>query len=399
MSKINVAVVNTQPPHLYFGGVERRIIEIARHLSEKVHTTVYCGSKKRFHKATVLNGIRIIPCFSTDIVFPLDNWSFNKTLSRFQGNFGADVIEVHTASGFGLIKNLQKKKATQALVHTIHGVLADEYSQLMLEASLDFRSRLSNHMLLRLSKLEAKLAEHANLVVTVSACSLNKIIHYYQIDPCKVRVIPNGVDCARFKSTGNGELVRRRLSKGDSPIVLFVGGLIPRKGIFFLLEAAKEVVRENSKVMFVIAGDGPMRGTMLSFVRHNKLSKNFAFLGSVPDAVLPKVYDAADIFVLPSIQEGQGIALLEAQATGKPVVAFNIGGVREAVRNGKTGLLVQPDSHALGEAVLKLLADERLRKDFGTKGSEFVCRNFSWEACAEKMLQVYEEVSDDPERK
>jgi phosphatidylinositol alpha-1,6-mannosyltransferase len=123
------------------------------------------------------------------------------------------------------------------------------------------------------------------------------------------------------------------------------------------------------------------------------LAANFVFLGDVDERVLPAVYNCADVFVLPSIQEGQGIALLEAQASAKPVVAFDVGGVREAVLNKETGLLMKPDSNALADAVVKLLADWALREKMGRRGREFVSANFSWDLCAERMLKVYSEAA------
>jgi glycosyltransferase involved in cell wall biosynthesis len=106
--------------------------------------------------------------------------------------------------------------------------------------------------------------------------------------------------------------------------------------------------------------------------------------------MLPNFYNSADIFALPSIQEGQGIALLEAQASAKPVVAFNVSGVTEAVSDEKSGFLVEKaNSQMLGEAIMKLLVDKTLREHMGTAGRDFVKRNFTWDTCAQKMLTIY----------
>ena len=99
----------------------------------------------------------------------------------------------------------------------------------------------------------------------------------------------------------------------------------------------------------------------------------FKFLGNLKDDTLPTVYNCADVFALPSIQEGQGIVLLEAQASAKPVVAFDIGGVNEAVRNGETGLLVKLGStEEFADAMMKLLSDRALREKMGANGRRFV---------------------------
>jgi glycosyltransferase involved in cell wall biosynthesis len=106
--------------------------------------------------------------------------------------------------------------------------------------------------------------------------------------------------------------------------------------------------------------------------------------------MLPKVYNCADVFVLPSIQEGQGIVILEAQASAKPVVAFDIGGVNETVQNKETGLLVnQGNADELADALLKLITDKPLREKMGSNGRMFVSENYTWDICSKKMLKVY----------
>ncbi|MCJ7614604.1 hypothetical protein MUO71_07575, partial [Candidatus Bathyarchaeota archaeon] len=107
--KLNVAVFNTQPPHLYFGGVERRIIETAKLLTNNVDTTVYSGTKKGFKKASVIDGTTLVPCFSTDTLYPLDNWVFNRSISRMVDSIKADIYEAHTVSGYKLMKTLKHR--------------------------------------------------------------------------------------------------------------------------------------------------------------------------------------------------------------------------------------------------------------------------------------------------
>src|SRR3972149_10952049 len=102
MKKLRLAVFNTQPP-LYLGGVERRILETAKRLQGEVATTVYSGAKAGLRKTTTLNGVTLVPCFSTDSLFPVDNWTFTQTLARNADAFKADVYEAHTASGYGLL--------------------------------------------------------------------------------------------------------------------------------------------------------------------------------------------------------------------------------------------------------------------------------------------------------
>ena len=98
--KLKLAVFNTQPPHLYFGGVERRILETAKRLVNEVDTIVFSGTKKGFNKIAQIDGTTFIPCFSTDRIFPLDNWFFNQSLSKMVDVVVADVFAAHTVSSY-----------------------------------------------------------------------------------------------------------------------------------------------------------------------------------------------------------------------------------------------------------------------------------------------------------
>ena len=390
MRKLQLAVINTQPP-LYLGGVERRILETAKRLQTQIDTTVYSGTKAGLHKPTTLDGLSVVPCFSTDTVFPLDNWTFNQTLARNAVAIKADVYEAHTASGYGLIHAFRKRNLSVPFVQTIHGVLADEYSQTVLHGELSLRQKLANLFMWQLAKKEEESAKNATLIMTITKYSERKINQFYDVDPAKIRIVPNGVDPERFTPQGDCKKLRRRIGAGNRQCVLFIGSLIPRKGVSYLIQAAKRVVNENQDVLFIIVGSGPLRSRLLSDVAAGGLTHNFVFIHGLSEQDLPAVYRCADIFALPSIQEGQGIVLLEAQSSATPVVAFNVGGVAEAVQNGETGLLVTPGSEEMAEAILRLLSDASLRTKMGARGREFVQREFSWDLCADRALRVYRE--------
>jgi glycosyltransferase involved in cell wall biosynthesis len=392
MDKFRLAVFNTQPPHLYFGGVERRILETTKRLQTDADIAVYSGTKAGFKEPITLNGVNFLPCYSTDRLFPLDNWFFNRSLTKKASSINVDVYEAHAVSGYGFPKALEKQGIKKPFIHTIHGVLADEYEQAKKNGYLSFRGRIANYFMHQLAQLEEETAHNANLIVTISNYSLEKTQRYYGINPSKVRIVPNGVDTERFKPAENPKSIKQHFGLGDEPVVLFVGSLIPRKGLFYMVEVAKKIVKENPETKFLIVGEGPLKTQFNVSLETANLSANFKFLGNVTDDLLPSAYNCADVFVLPSIQEGQGIVLLEAQASGKPVVAFDVGGVNEAVRHKETGLLVKRGStEELADGLLSLLSDETLREKMGANGRKFVSENFTWDICAQKMLKVYRE--------
>jgi glycosyltransferase involved in cell wall biosynthesis len=391
LTKFRLAVFNTQPPHLYFGGVERRILEVTKRIALEADVNVYCGTKAGFKTPINLDGVNFVPTKSTDKLFPLDNWSFNRSLTKNPEVFGADIFEIHNNSAYDFPKALEKRNLKKPFVHIIHGPLMDEYEQGLKNEHQTLRIKLANKFMKHQAKQEEAMAKKASLIVAVSKYSRDKILEHYTVEEGKIRIIPNGVDVEKFKPTNTADS-KRQFNLGKEPTVLFVGSIVPRKGLPYLVEAAKKVVKQQANTKFVIVGDGPLRKQLDESLNASGLIGNFVFLGNLKENQLPAVYGAADVFVLPSIQEGQGIVLLEAQACGKPVIAFGEGGVYEAVRDKETGFLVElGNSEGLADNLLKLLDDEGLRQKMGAAGRRFVAENFTWDLCAKRMLGVYRE--------
>jgi glycosyltransferase involved in cell wall biosynthesis len=367
-------------------------METTTRLQAQADITVYSGTKAGFKTPKTISGVKLLPCYSTDSIFPLDNWFFNRSLIKKASSLDVDIFEGHAVSGYGFPKKLDQLHIKRPFIHVVHGVLADEYEQAKMNGSQSLRDRIANSFMHRLAKLEEQTAQNATLLVTISNYSLEKLQKYYKIDASKVRIVPNGVDTEKFKPTNELAATKHQFGVGDEPCVLFVGSLIPRKGLPFLIEAGKRVVKQKANTKFVIVGDGPLKNNLIDSLKSANLSENFVFLSKLNEETLVSLYNSVDVFALPSIQEGQGIVLLEAQACGKPVVAFNVGGVNEAVKNGETGLLVElGNTDAFAESLLKLLADRTLRNNMGMAGRKFVTENYTWDLCAQRMLKIYDE--------
>jgi glycosyltransferase involved in cell wall biosynthesis len=323
-------------------------------------------------------------------VFPLDNWTYNRSVSRDFAVLEADVFEAHNNSAYGIPEALRKHGVNKPLVHLIHGTLADEYEQGK-KGPQTLKSRLANALMKQQAKQEKSMAEKATLIVTISRYSQSKILEHYGIGADRVRIIANGVDTKKYKPSDSAA-PRQQFGLGKEPCVLFVGSFIHRKGLPFLVDAAEKIVREQAKTKFLMVGDGPLKGWLLDTLRKKNIVQNFVFLGTLQEDKLIDAYNAADVFVLPSIQEGQGIVLLEAQACGKPVVAFNVGGVKEAVRHNETGFLLESgNTDGLAGKLLELLENDTLRKKMGDAGPRFVTENYTWDLCAQRMLETYKE--------
>jgi glycosyltransferase involved in cell wall biosynthesis len=172
------------------------------------------------------------------------------------------------------------------------------------------------------------------------------------------------VDLERFR-LGDRTAARRGLGlPGDAFVVACVGRLHPQKGHGYLFEAIAAVHARIPGLICLIAGDGPLRGELEAEAQRHGLGAACRFLG-VLDSTQP-LYDAADVTALPSLYEGMPNVVLEAMATGCPVIATTVDGSVEVVEDGVTGLLVPPaDAPALGRALLELAGDPERRRTMG----------------------------------
>ncbi len=203
-------------------------------------------------------------------------------------------------------------------------------------------------------------------------------------------IIPNGTDLTHFNP---GVKPLEKYCDGKFNIV-FVSRLEPRKGVDFLLPAFKEVIRQIPNSRLIIVGSGTrLRKGYEDWVKKEGLDKDVLFVGYASDSDLPKYFRTADVFCVPATgRESQGIILIEAMATGVPIVATNISGYRTVVTDGEEGLLVPPrDSRALAKALIRLLEDEPLRRKMGEKGLQR-SRDFDWDQISRLVVAYYEQV-------
>lgn len=204
-------------------------------------------------------------------------------------------------------------------------------------------------------------------------------------------VIPNAVDPERFSPAVDGGPLRKRLGlRDDEPVVLLVGRMVPHKGVEHLVAAARHVPAAR----FVLAGDGPVLPRAKALAEDLEVRDRVVFPGHVPAALLPSLYAACDVFVLPSVSrlEAFGIVALEAMASGKPVVVSDIPGVRDVVEDGREGLLCDPlNPEDLAAKIRTLLEDEGMRRAMGQRGRERVLQSFSVDAVVSAVERVYAE--------
>jgi len=205
----------------------------------------------------------------------------------------------------------------------------------------------------------------------------------------RIRVIHSGIDAGRFAASEEPEL-----GPGDAFVVGTVAHLEKRKGHRYLLEAAQLLKHEGYAFKLVLAGSGSLRQPLEEMVQALGLAEQVSFFGFVSD--VPKFLASLDIFVLPSLYEGLGVAALEAMAAGKAVVASRVGGLTELVDDGETGFLVAPgNARELAAAIAKLIHDKELRSSFGRKGAARVRDHFTMQQMAKKTEDCYYDMLSD----
>jgi glycosyltransferase involved in cell wall biosynthesis len=216
------------------------------------------------------------------------------------------------------------------------------------------------------------------------------------IEEERIEVIPNGINVEDFNISRNGiERVRKKYGF-EGVIVMFVGTVTPRKGVLHLIRAG-EILNLGKHALFLIIGnldlDREYAQKVIEYARSRGV--NVKFTGFVPYEDLKAIYAACDIFVLPSFEEGDPIALKEAMASGKPLIGSNVGGISMQIRDGWNGYLVKPGNEKeLAERIKYLVDNEGERERMGKNSRKLAEEEFDWAKIAKRHLEVYEKLKD-----
>lgn len=225
--------------------------------------------------------------------------------------------------------------------------------------------------------------------ICVVSSSVADALRRLHVPSEKITVVENGIDIGHF--SGGRPVLREELGLGENPLVGFVGRLAPEKGLEHLLHAAAGVLNTLPVAKFILAGEGPKRLALEKLARQLGIEKSVIFLGRRSD--LASIYASFDVFVLPSLREGMPLAVLEAMAAKRPVVATRVGAIPTMVKDQQTGLLVDAgDITGLQSAISLLLGRRDLCRTFGQSGHEVAKTLFSSDSMAKNYLGIYRRV-------
>jgi D-inositol-3-phosphate glycosyltransferase len=255
---------------------------------------------------------------------------------------------------------------------------------------------------------EAQVVEAADRLVANTDEEAKSLVELYDADPARVVTVPPGVDLDLFRP-GSAPLARQRLGlPADAAVLLFVGRIQPLKAPDVLLRAVARLLEAKPELAqrLVVAVVGGLSGSGLThpdsltgLTSQLGLSELVRFTDPVPQPLLADWYRAADLTVVPSYSESFGLVAIESQACGTPVVATAVGGLRTAVRDGVSGVLVEshaPDDYA--RVIGDLLTNDERRRALG-RGAITHAAGFSWSATAADMVEVYAEALTDRDRR
>jgi sugar transferase (PEP-CTERM/EpsH1 system associated) len=351
---------------LAMGGLQQVLYNLCRHIDRSMFDVSVIALKESGLFAEKLADINIEVFVIPQVKKP-DYFTFVK-LARILREMKTDIIHTHNTQPFidGTLAALLS--GVKTIIHTDHSrTFPDKKRYMIAERIMSF---------------------FTHKIIGVSDSVTYNLIHYEKIPHDKMLTIHNGINAADYDIDIEKLKKRREIGlDNNSPVIGISSRLCYIKGITYLLKAMCDVCKGYNNVSLVIIGDGPQKKELEQQAVSLGIKRNVYFLGET-DKIQPllKIFD---IFVLPSLSEGMPVCLLEAMASGCPIVATNVGGIPEMIENGKNGILVRPaDSNALSKAILYLLENEPVRKSLAIEGKRVVREHFS----ALKMTRMYEQL-------
>ena len=285
------------------------------------------------------------------------------------------IVHTNLAKAGALGRLAAIHRRVPVVVHTFHGHVLQEYFDPLVNRAF--------------VEVERRLAARTHALLAVAPEVRNELLALGIGRPSQWHVVPVGVELEHLVLE-RPDRAAARAALGlplNGPVVGCVGRLVPIKDHEVLLQAGARLLRERPDVTFAVAGDGELRERLRARAQE-LMGDRCVFLGWVHD--LPTLYAAVDVVALTSKLEGTPVSLIEAAAAGKPVVATRVGGVREVVRDGETGLLVAPDDPvAVAASLHTLLDDPEGARRMGREGTDWVTGRFSASLLADRLADLY----------
>lgn len=320
-----------------------------------------------------------------------------KKLRAISQTHDFDLVNAHYPSpGIGLLNQLGE--LDMPFVSTAHGTILPEIRANRGGESLQDIAHMSNALVKK--RFDQYAWNQSDLVIPAGEFQTTEMCELYGISASKIRAIPNGVDVERYRPDQNRRTKRRsELGVDNEPVILFVGRLVQKKGLQYLLNAAPAVLSQRPEMRIVVIGGTARFDEYGEQIRRQiedrELREQVDVRTGVPEAHMPSYYNAADVCAVPSINyEPLPTVVFEAMASGTPVVGSNLDGIPSQVDDDRT--LVPPkNSAALAEKIVELLRDEQLRTEIGDRLRTRALKHFDWRDIAGQYENVYRGVIEE----
>jgi glycogen(starch) synthase len=287
-----------------------------------------------------------------------------------------DLIHSHDWLTFGAGISAKKVKHTPLIAH-VHATEVDRTGSI---------HKVNPHVYQK----ESEGLSNADKIISVSELTKNNLVSYYNAPPEKIEVVHNGVDRSNYCLSAGKDSGLIMLKSMGYKIILFVGRITLQKGPDYLVEAAKIVLKEYPKAIFVIVGSGDMEGQIMQQVAACGISGNFLFPGFLRGEELSQVYRTADVFVMPSVSEPFGLTPLESLLHGTPVIISRQTGVSEVLHHAlKVDFW---DTQEMADKILSVISHKSLRTTLGKNGHREACL-CTWDKAAQSCIQIYNSIS------
>jgi glycosyltransferase involved in cell wall biosynthesis len=349
--------------HPWAGGAEKYVHEIGKRLAKKHEVTLFCGSYPGCAKEEVLDGIGVIRAGGRFTTYIHATLSYLKKLRKRE----YDVI-VDSINGVPFFTPLYSRKPVVAIIHHIVGWKIFKRELPLPLASVGYLSEKLIPYIYRNCKF-----------VTVSE-STKEELKRFGIQG-NVSVIPNGIDVGFHLG-----------KKAEKPRIVYFGRIKNYKRIDHILKAYSIVKQRIPDAELVIAGRGEF-DHLQDYAISLKIDESVMFMGEVDEEAKVEILSSAWVYVIASTKEGWGISVIEANACGTPAIAYDVPGLRDSVKNGYNGLLVEDsDVKALANAIVNVLEDDKLREELSKNAIEWA-KQFNWDRSAEEFERVLKSLS------
>jgi glycosyltransferase involved in cell wall biosynthesis len=288
-----------------------------------------------------------------------------------------DIVHTHSGKAGILGRIAARRVGVPVIIHTIHGPSFGK-----------FQGAMANFIFSTAEKYAARSTTH---FIVVADAMRDQYLAAGIGRPEQYTKVYSGFVIQPFLEAKNDPALRRQLGLAtDDFVVGKIARLFKLKGHDDLFAVAPELVRQNPKIKFLLIGDGEWRGRFEALAKSRGVERHFIFTGLVLPGEIPKYTGIMNALVHLSLREGLPRALPQALAAGKPVVAYDCDGAREACRDGETGFLAQPgDLATLKNRLLKLAGEPALCQKMGTAGRDFTRENFPVEKMVRDIYNLY----------